>query len=267
MARDERKSSVNWRAWVRGFAWTLLFCSAVAAARAVSNFMRTDPRFAMAGDIAVTENGPDFAIHGLVYSSRARVAAVFRQDFGRNIFEIPAAERRRKLLAVDWVRDASVSRLWPNRIVVRIWERNPLAFVTLSNGTGHRRTSRLALIDGLGVIMEQPAHSDFSFPILTGIYEQQTEKQRQARLQHYLRLMKELDSVARDISEVDVSETANLKITMDVGGRAIELLLGQRNFAKNVRDFLKHYSAEIQKGSPEATTFDLRLDDRITAED
>ena len=38
---------------------------------------------------------------------------------------MPLAERRRRLLAIDWVEDASVSRLWPNRVLVRITERKP----------------------------------------------------------------------------------------------------------------------------------------------
>ena len=39
--------------------------------------------------------------------------------------------------------------------------------------------------------------------------------------------------------------------------------MGDRNFKRNLQDFLDHY-AEIHKRSAGTTSFDLRLDDRIT---
>ena len=41
-------------------------------------------------------------------------------------------------------------------------------------------------------------------------------------------------------------------------------MLGNRNFLTRLRNFVSHYP-EIQKRLPSAVTFDLRLDDRITA--
>ncbi len=41
-------------------------------------------------------------------------------------------ERRRRLLAVDWVKDASVSRRWPNRVSVNVIERRPVAFAQIA---------------------------------------------------------------------------------------------------------------------------------------
>ena len=64
-----------------------------------------------------------------VYASRSKVQRVFADDFDRSIFAVPLDERRRRLLAIDWVEDASVSRVWPDRLVVRIRERKPVAFV------------------------------------------------------------------------------------------------------------------------------------------
>ncbi len=64
------------------------------------------------------------AIQGLHYASRAKVQRVFAEDFDRSIFSVPLEERRRRLLAIDWVEDASVSRIWPDRLVVRIRERS-----------------------------------------------------------------------------------------------------------------------------------------------
>jgi hypothetical protein len=41
------------------------------------------------------------------------------------------------------------------------------------------------------------------------------------------------------------------------------LLLGDRNFSPRLKNFLEHYP-DIHHKMPQAATFDLRLDDRIT---
>ncbi len=263
MAKEKRAVPINWRFWLNAAIWIFLAGTMAMAARAVSRFALTDPHFTLDRDAGVTLNSPDFTIIGLAHASRARVTRVFAGDFGRNIFQIPIDERRRKLMAVDWIERASVSRIWPNRLVVRVWERTPVAFVNLTLPGSRNQTSRLALIDAHGVLLDRPEKLDFSSPILLGVYEHQSEDQRRDFVRHYLRLMNELGPLAKKISEVDVSAPDNLKISLELQGRAIDLALGNHNFKKNLQDFLDGY-AEIHKRSPGVTSFDLRLDDRIT---
>jgi cell division protein FtsQ len=54
-----------------------------------------------------------------------------------------------------------------------------------------------------------------------------------------------------------------LKVTEKLDGRAVTLMLGERNFASRLHNFLDHYP-DIHRRIPQVTTFDLRLDDRIT---
>jgi cell division protein FtsQ len=263
MAKEARDSGIDLRFWLRvGFS-TFLLVTAAVAARAVSRFALADPHFILDKDAGVALNSQDFTITGLEHAPRARVLRVFESDFGKNIFQIPIDERRRKLLAVDWVERASVSRVWPNRVAVRIWERKPVAFVNLTLEGGRKQGSRLALIDAYGVILDRPERLDFSSPILSGVYEHQSEAERQEQIRHYLRLMSELGPLAKRISEVDVSEPGNLKVSLEIDKRAIDLEMGNRNFKRRLQDFLDHYP-EIHRRSGRATMFDLRLDDRIT---
>ncbi len=76
----------------------------------------------------------------------------------------PLAERRRSLLGIDWVRDATVSRLWPDRLAVRIVERKPVAFIQFPRHE-RRASQRVALIDAEGVILEQPPRARFTLPV------------------------------------------------------------------------------------------------------
>ncbi len=138
-----------------------------------------------------------------------------------------------------------------------------MAFVNLTPQGS--RTTRLALIDAYGVILDRPERLDFSSPILSGVHENQSERERQEHVRHYTRLMNELGPLAKKLSGVDVSRPENLKVDLELEGRSVELLMGDSNFAKRMQDFLDHYP-EIHKRSGSAATFDLRLDDRITTQ-
>jgi len=223
-------------------------------------FLAEDERFRLV-EPSVGGKSSAIEIEGIKYASRASVEAVFAEDYGRSLYLIPLAERRRSLLAIDWVQDASVVRLWPNRLRVKITERRPVAFVHL---TAEQGPSEVALIDAEGVLLGLPPRAEFNLPVLTGIRREQSLQARRQRVAAALDLIKELDDLAEGISEIDVSELENLKVVQVAGGRGLLLELGNRNFRSRVQNFLTHYP-EIERRLPEATSFDLRLDDRITA--
>jgi hypothetical protein len=66
-----------------------------------------------------------------------------------------------------------------------------------------------------------------------------------------------------NISEIDVSDGDNLKVSQPYDGRSLTLLLGDRNFAARYGNFVSHY-AQIQQRLPGAAVLDLRVEDRIT---
>src|SRR5579872_1187518 len=110
----EKKFFDSWRAWLATLGWFVLFVSTAVAARKVQNFVSNDPQF-----ILSPETRDTISIAGVVHASRSRIARVFSPDLGNSIYLMPLAERRRRLLAIDWVQDAAVSRIWPNHVLVR----------------------------------------------------------------------------------------------------------------------------------------------------
>jgi cell division protein FtsQ len=237
---------------------------AVGAYR-TDQFLATDPRFILPGSAAATDN-PNFTIAGLKYAPREEVMRVFARDFGRSVYLMPLAERRRILMAIDWVRDATVSREWPNRIVARIVERDPVAFAILARTTPAGWSSETALIDAEGVILRPPPRARFSLPVLDGITRQQAPEVRRARVRQVVELIRQVRSYAGQISEIDVSDPDNLAVTEVAQGHAVRLLLGDRNYLSRLSTFMDHYP-DISRRLPNARTFDLRLDDHITAQD
>jgi cell division protein FtsQ len=199
-----------------------------------------------------------------VYTAREKVFGAFASDYGRSLYLLPLAERRRSLLSIDWVRDVTVSRLWPDRVAVRIVERKPVAFVQLPRQRSSFSSSEVALIDAEGVILEQPPRARFTLPVLSGIRREQTQAMRRQRVAVAMHLVGELGDLAGQVSEIDVADPENVKLIQPAEGRMVLLMLGNRNFLTRLRNFISHYP-EIQKRLPSAVTFDLRLDDRITA--
>jgi len=172
---------------------------------------------------------------GVAHASRTRMLATFNADFGRSVFLMPIAERRRRLLAVDWVEDASIARIWPNQIAVRIQERKPVAFVNIP--APHGRGARVMLIDAEGVLLEPPRPIALHVPVLAGITEDQAEPERRQRVQAMLGLLDDLGALGKDISEVNAADSQNLIIVTRVEGRALELVMGNQNFAARMQNF------------------------------
>jgi len=223
--------------------------AALFAFHSVENLLIRNPRFALSG-------GDDgLLLSGAVHASRRAIEAVFAEDFGRSVYLIPIGDRRTTLKTVDWVKDATVARIWPNLLVARIAERKPAAFVTLAGG-------RAGLIDEDGVILP-PARDRFNLPVLAGVKASDPMAERRERVGRLLRFMNEVGEAGKDISEVDVSDRDNLKVRQPYEGRMVTLLLGDRRFPARYQNFRNHM-AEIKRKLPGASTLDLRLEDRIT---
>ena len=244
----------RWRLWLRVATWCMAAASTAFATREIRRFAFTDPRFTLKPDPAQAPAAASIVVEGARYASRSRLMQVFAPDFGRSVFSIPLAERRRRLLAVDWVEEASVSRIWPNRLVVRIRERTPVAFANLHTG--------FLLVDADGVLLAQPLKTRFSLPVISGLALDQPEEERRVRVQAMLRFLNELGRSADSISEVHVEDPSDLHATVQMKDRAVELWMGDQSFTSRYQNFLSHYE-QIRNRSQDVSTFDLRIDGSI----
>ncbi len=215
-------------------------------------FLIRDGRFALNGPEGDRET---LEISGATHASRRQIEGVFSEDAGKSVYLLPMSDRRTTLRAVDWVKDASIVRLWPNRVLVRVQERTPVAFISLS-------PSKFGLIDEDGVILP-PAPDRFALPVLAGVHAADPPTQRRDRVHRMMRLTKELGEETKRISQIDVSDPDDLKVTQPMDGKMLTLLLGDHNFGTRYQNFLRNYP-EIKRRLPDAGTLDLRLEDRIT---
>ena len=197
-------------------------------------------------------------VSGMETVPRRQVMEVFATDGGRNILSVPLDDRRRQLEAIPWVESATVIRLLPDRLRVDLVERTPVAFVRIG--------SRIALIDRNGVIMDLPRSRKYSFPVVKGMSESEPLSTRAAHMQMYSALMRELDSegahYSQDLSEVDLSDSEDVKVVVADPSGAVLVHLGSSDFLRRYKIYLAHLQ-EWRQQFQKVESVDLRYERQI----
>jgi len=207
-------------------------------------------------------------ITGVKNASRAHVMEVAGADIGRNVFFVPLDERKKQLELIPWVQEATVMRLLPNRIAVTIQERTPVAFAQIG--------SRISLIDANGVVMGLPANrqTKFSFPVIRGITDSEPLSSRAAAMKIYNRLVSELSpadgddasgkspNYVKQLSEVDLSDPENVKVTANDPGGTMVVHLGAQDFLARYKLYVSHI-AEWRQQFQNVQSVDLRYEGQV----
>jgi len=252
--------------WGRVILWGALGMTVLAgtlfAWHRTEEFLIRDNRFQLLEPAQFDGQSPSLKVEGLHYASPSQIRHVFAPDFGRSLYLVPASQRRQELLAIDWVEKASVSKIWPDTVMVRIEERRPVAFIHLPP---NRKTglSEFALIDKDGFILRPKMAARFTLPVVGGIRESEDRDDRRARVQRVLAMLAALGHQADHISEVDAADPNNLVVAEHIDNRVLTLMMGDENYSSRMSNFLNNYN-EIRMKRPDSTTFDLRVDNLIT---
>jgi cell division protein FtsQ len=207
------------------------------------------------------ESSDDLEITGGENVTRRQIMEVMGGDIGRNIFFVDLEEQKHRLEEIPWVESANVMRLLPNKLRVTIQERTPVAFVQLG--------AKIELIDAHGVVMEMPANAaarHYSFPVIMGMGENEPLSTRAPRMKAYMELTKELDAdgshSSQDLSEVDLSDPDDVKVTVGDPQGQVLVHLGSANFA----DRFKIYKGHVQEWRQQfqrLDSVDLRYDRQV----
>lgn len=253
-----------WPIAIRAIAITFALMLAIFVWHQVEQFFISDPRFILAPPPDEGEDSPNLIIEGQKHSNRQSIIKLFQEDFRRSVYQVPLAERRRDLLAVPWVKDASVSRIWPDRVRVLLVERKPVANVILSIGNeGAGNSTHVALVDDEGVILDKAANlRGQTLPTVRGIASAQTEADRKQRIGRVMKLLREAGPMADLFSEIDVTEPENLKVIQPAGDRAFTLELGREQYRRRLERFYELVD-QIRRSHPNRTRFDLRHHDIV----
>jgi cell division protein FtsQ len=148
---------------------------------------------------------------------------------------------------------------------VQITERTPVAFV--------RQGSQIGLVDAGGVLLDMPPEDagdpHYSFPVLTGISANDPLTTRAARMDVYRQFMKDLDSgadhVTNSLSEVDVSNTEDVKALVALGNSDVLVHFGDEAFLARYKEFAAHLP-EWRQQYPKLASADMRYEGQIVLE-
>lgn len=228
-------------------------------------FLAEDPRFRIAEfdrgaqDLAIT-------VDGVRNASKDSVLRVFTQDRGRSLSKLDPEARRAALREVEWVKDATVRRIWPNRVAVSVEERVPVAFIQVpfrASGSMENPISyRPMLIDGEGVILRVRGEVPRDLPLLTGVLPGDSPVMRRDRVRLMRRILDELQEVRQSVTEIDVGNPEELAINYQMHDQMYTLILGSERFKERLERFVQVYPSNKDK-IPHRAVVDLTHETRI----
>jgi cell division protein FtsQ len=156
------------------------------------------------------------------------------------------------------VESASVMRLFPNRLRVELRERVPVAYVQVG--------TEIELVDRDGVLMDTPPGVHYSFPVILGFNAGEPLSSRTPRMRRYEALIQDLDSrgalYSRDLSEVDLSDAEDVKVTVADPEGEVVIHLGSSSFLDRYKVYVAH-AQEWRRQFQKLESVDLRYDRQV----
>ena len=213
-------------------------------------------------------HSPKFAIgikeiQGLRHLSESQVLVKLKEveEQNRNLFALDLGSLRRSLELLPWVRTATVRRMWPDRLMIQITERVPIAFARIDNST--------QLVDEDGILLESKSVGlpNFDFPVLMGLesgFDTELLARNRKRIELYRRLMKDLDEngagLSSDLSEVHLQDSGSISVVLN--DDSVLVHLGAEHFQQRFRRYIA-MSREIKQKYQLLESVDLRFENQV----
>jgi cell division protein FtsQ len=231
----------------------LAFLVLVSLLASFRSYLLRSPKFA----IGIKE------IQGLRHLSESQVLLKLKEteEQNRSLFALDLDGLRKSVELLPWVRTATVRRIWPDRLMIQVTERVPIAFVRIDDST--------QLVDEDGVLLESKSEGlpSFDFPVLMGLesgFETQLLSRNRKRIELYQRLIRELDDngagLSRDLSEVHLQDAGSVSIVLN--DDTVLVHIGADHFQERFRRYLA-MSREIKQKYRLLESVDLRFENQV----
>ncbi len=179
---------------------------------------------------------------------------------GESVFSADLGRYRARLLASPWVADATMRRVLPSTIDVRVIERTPIAVGRLGE--------LLFLVDSSGMVIDEygPQYSQYDLPIVDGLVTSPSngapgvDPERARLVARFVDAIAALPAIRQHISQIDVTDAHNLVAILDQD--PVALRLGDRDFAARLQRYLE-LAPSLKEQIQEIDAVDLRFDERI----
>ena len=205
----------------------------------------------------------DVMVEGNHYVSKAEILNALGVPGGsahthNDIFRISLKQRDKQIESVPWILSATVVRSYPHNLAIYVTERQPVAFVDVGG--------EIKMVDQYGVLLDTPDKSHFDFPIIKGLDFQGSVAGREARINLYQEFMKEtsqkISSSGWIVSEVDLSDSSNLKALLVQGGQTLLVYFGHDDFLARYENLLA-VLPQLRKTNARIDSVDLRFRNQV----
>jgi cell division protein FtsQ len=221
---SSRRSSRLQRVWLAARTLAVLAVAAYGSWRGVA-------LVATASALRVEQ----IAVAGNERLSTGEVRALLDGLRGRHILGLELTEWQSRLLSSPWVEEATLRRVLPSTIEVRLRERLPIAIGRMGGG--------LYLIDASGVVVDEygPTYADIDLPLVAGLPGARgatsTGDEPRARLAaRVIAAVAEHPAMARRLSQIDVSHPHDAVVMLE--GDPTLLRLGEDHFVERLQQYL-----------------------------
>ena len=251
-----RRRGISWSR-----QWAIFIVTVVAPLGIVSYFLTTfvltSPRFEL-------RSGDDIQLMANHFVTREDVATALglpgrgSNGFGLKILRLSLEDVRSRVEAIPWVHSATLTRVLPNQLVIRVVERQPVAY---ANVGGH-----VSLVDSEGIFLDKPESAYFDFPVITGLDPKVRPEECKTRIGLYQDFMREVGAEIVHsgwvISEADVSDGDDLRALLVQGRETLQVYFGHENFLPRFHTFLA-LLPELRKSATPLDSVDLRYRNQV----
>jgi len=169
-----------------------------------------------------------------------------------NLFTIELKEISRRVETHPWIEQVIVRKVFPNRLLIQIEERRPIAIIQLED---------LYYIDSKGVIFSPVgARDEYNFPFLTGLNRQMMEKDSQRTKELIMKALEFMRIAGQEkvpplegVSEIHMEKSFGIQCFTQNEG--VEVRMGWDHFGEKLRR-LSLIWMDLQKRGLSAASID-----------
>ena len=224
-----------WKSFVTLAAVAVLTAMGIVGYTIV-HYLRTSPRFAVQSVL----------VEGLNRVEDSHVYRQARLPDDANIFSVDLAGVRERVERLKWVRFATVQRVLPGTISIKVFERSPVGLGRVGN--------EIVQFDAFAQLLNRDSGGGAAFPILDGLSEDEPEG-NQKKVDLYLRIMEELHG-KDELSEVHIND--DLEVSVVSQSEPILVTLGAEKFRERWGHYLQ-LRTKIRTEYPDTVQVDFRF--------
>ncbi|OAI49346.1 hypothetical protein AYO45_02840 [Gammaproteobacteria bacterium SCGC AG-212-F23] len=179
-------------------------------------------------------------VYGIQHVNRDTVQQIVTPLIHQGFFSVDVNLIKEKLLELPWIANIAVTREWPDRIAITLFEKTPVA-----------QWNEKSLLSNNGELFTPEDNADFKgLPQFIGPPRQQVRM-----LEFYNQLNTLLQPLHTKISRLELNYSDNWLLTLDNG---IKLAVGEKDILTRVDHFVKVYPKIVGDKANQVDSIDLR---------